>query len=44
LIVGVENTFNELKFLDKEVYENLRFLKSYDGNCEDLGIYFTHEY
>jgi hypothetical protein len=44
LIVGVENSFNELKSLDKIVYDNLLFLKNYEGNVQDLGLYFTHEY
>lgn len=44
LIVGVENTFNELKFLDEEVHKNLLFLKNYEGNAEMLDLYFSHEY
>lgn len=44
MLVGAENTFNDLKYLDPTVYENLRFLKTYDGDASDLGLYFTHEY
>lgn len=44
LIVGNENSFNELKSLDNTVYENLIFLKNYDGNVSELGLNFTHEY
>lgn len=44
LIVGVENTFNELKSLDKTLHDNLIFLKNYEGNVQDLSLTFSHEY
>uniref|UniRef100_A0AAV1UR90 HECT-type E3 ubiquitin transferase n=1 Tax=Peronospora matthiolae TaxID=2874970 RepID=A0AAV1UR90_9STRA len=35
------NQLNELPSLDPEIYKNLMFLKSYDGNIEDLGLTHT---
>ncbi|KAG7375508.1 hypothetical protein PHYPSEUDO_000937 [Phytophthora pseudosyringae] len=35
------NQLNELPSLDPEIYKNLMFLKSYDGDVEDLGLTHT---
>ncbi|GLE01208.1 hypothetical protein PINS_up010038 [Pythium insidiosum] len=35
------NHLNELPSLDQEIYKNLLFLKSYEGDVEDLGLTFT---
>ncbi|KAJ0407214.1 hypothetical protein P43SY_007989 [Pythium insidiosum] len=35
------NHLNELPSLDPEIYKNLQFLKSYEGDVEDLGLTFT---
>jgi ubiquitin-protein ligase E3 C len=44
LIVGNTNTLNQLKYLDKEIYDNLIFLKNYEGDAKDLMQTFAHEY
>ena len=41
LVVGRPNTLNELAQLDPEVSKNLQFVKTYDGNVEDLDLYFA---
>ena len=38
---GKNNYLNELESLDKEIYKNLKFLKTYEGNCQDLGLTFS---
>ncbi|KUF75957.1 E3 ubiquitin-protein ligase UPL6 [Phytophthora nicotianae] len=35
------NQLNELPSLDPEIYKNLMFLKSYEGDVEDLGLTHT---
>lgn len=35
------NQVDDLKTLDPEIYNNLMYLKYYDGNCEDLGLTFA---
>ena len=40
-IVGKSNFLEDLKSLDKEVYQNLKFLKSYQGDASDLCLTFT---
>mmetsp|Transcript_33248 Transcript_33248/g.24429 ORF Transcript_33248/g.24429 Transcript_33248/m.24429 type:complete len:96 (-) Transcript_33248:452-739(-) len=34
------NSVDDLKELDPEIYNNLIFLKYYEGNVEDLGLTF----
>ena len=31
---------SELQTLDKEMYKNLKFLKTYQEDVKDLGLYF----
>jgi len=40
-MVGKYNFLEDLKSLDKEVYQNLKFLKNYQGNAEDLSLNFV---
>lgn len=40
-ILGRFNFVDDLPSLDKELYRNLMFLKTYDGDCEDLGLNFA---
>lgn len=40
-MVGKYNFIEDLKSLDKEVYQNLKFLKNYEGNTEDLSLNFV---
>jgi len=41
-ILEVENSFNELKNYDPELFKNLVYLKDYDGDVEkDFGLDFT---
>ena len=41
-ILEIENSFNELKNYDPDLFKNLVYLKDYQGDCEkDLGIDFT---
>ena len=35
------NLINDLATLDPELYKNLLFLKSYDGDISDLDLYFS---
>lgn len=39
--LGKHNFLNELKGFDPELYKNLKFLKSYKGNANDLGLCFA---
>ena len=40
-MLGKQNFLKELKTLDNDLYKNLKFLKSYEGDISDLGLYFT---
>ena len=39
--LGKSNFLNELQSLDKELFNSLKFLKTYDGNVADLGLSFA---
>ncbi|KAF8937444.1 hypothetical protein BGZ58_002708 [Dissophora ornata] len=39
--LGQVNYLDDLPSLDPELYRGLMFLKNYDGNVEDLSLYFT---
>ena len=34
------NTIDDLKTYDKEIYNNMMYLKYYEGDAEDLGLTF----
>ena len=36
--VHKSNTIDDLKELDPDIYNNLMYLKYYEGNVEDLGL------
>lgn len=36
------NTLDDLKEVDKQVYDNLMYIKYYDGNVEDLCLYMSY--
>ena len=38
---GKNNYLSELESLDKEIYKNLKFLKTYKGDCKDLCLTFS---
>lgn len=38
---GKHNYLSELESLDKELYKNLKFLKTYEGDCKDLMLTFS---
>jgi ubiquitin-protein ligase E3 C len=38
---GKHNYLCELQSFDKEIYQNLKFLKDYKGDCKDLSLTFT---
>eukprot|EP01047_Picozoa_sp_COSAG01_P026135 COSAG01_NODE_1674_length_9542_cov_35.944827_6_plen_261_part_00 len=40
-ILGRYNFVDDLPSLDEELYRNLMFLKTYDGDCEELGLNFA---
>jgi ubiquitin-protein ligase E3 C len=40
-ILGQFNFVDDLPSLDEELYRNLMFLKTYDGDCEDLHLNFA---
>ena len=40
-LLGIENSFIDLKEYDSELYKNLVFLKNYEGNVEDLFLNFS---
>ena len=40
-ILGQFNFVDDLPSLDEELYRNLMFLKTYDGDCEDLSLNFA---
>eukprot|EP01113_Clastostelium_recurvatum_P007920 TRINITY_DN13708_c0_g1_i2.p1 TRINITY_DN13708_c0_g1~~TRINITY_DN13708_c0_g1_i2.p1 ORF type:complete len:671 (-),score=100.35 TRINITY_DN13708_c0_g1_i2:27-1859(-) len=40
-LLGHRNTFDELASLDPEIYKNLVFVKHYEGDVDDLGLYFS---
>lgn len=40
-LIGKQNSLNDLKSLDPELFKQLKFLKSYDGNIEDLSLTFS---
>ena len=40
-MIGKYNFVEDLKSLDKEVYNNLMFLKNYEGNIDELGLSFV---
>ncbi|QDZ19376.1 HECT domain-containing ubiquitin-protein ligase [Chloropicon primus] len=42
-IRGKKNGFDDLQTLDKELHNNLCFLRGYEGKIEDLGLYFAVE-
>ena len=42
-IRGKKNGFDDLQYLDKELHNNLCFLRGYEGKIEDLGLYFAVE-
>ena len=37
-LVKKSNSVDDLKELDPEIYNNLMYLKYYEGNVEDLGL------
>jgi hypothetical protein len=37
-LVNKSNTVDDLKELDPDIYNNLMYLKYYEGNVEDLGL------
>lgn len=39
--LGKNNFLNELQSFDNELYNNLKFLKTYKGDVSDLSLYFT---
>jgi len=40
-LMGKQNSLNDLKSLDRELFNSLNFLKNYtDGDIEDLEMYF----
>jgi len=39
-MVHKSNSIDDLKELDPEIYNNLIYLKYYNGNVEDLGLTF----
>ena len=39
-LISKPNSLNELKYLDFELYKHLNFLREYDGDLEDLELYF----
>jgi hypothetical protein len=39
--VDKSNSVDDLKTLDPDLYNNLMYLKYYEGNAEDLGLYFA---
>jgi ubiquitin-protein ligase E3 C len=39
--LGKKSYLDDLPLLDKELYQGLMFLKSYDGDIEDLSLYFS---
>lgn len=39
-MVGKYNFVEDLKSMDLELYNNLMFLKNFEGNCEDLALNF----
>lgn len=39
-LIGKQNSLNDLKSLDSELFKHLNFLKNYDGNVEDLCLTF----
>ena len=40
-MLGKTNFLTELQNLDKELYKSLKFLKTFDGDFNDLGLSFT---
>jgi len=40
-LIGKSNSLNDLKSLDPELYKQLIFMKTYDGDVADLSLYFT---
>lgn len=40
-LANKSNMISDLKFLDKDLFKNLNFLKTYDGNFEDLCLSFA---
>jgi hypothetical protein len=40
-MLGISNSLNELPTLDADLSKNLRFVKNYTGNMEDLGLCFA---
>ena len=40
-VLGQFNFVDDLPSLDEELYRNLMFLKTYDGDCDDLGLNFA---
>ena len=42
-IRGKKSGFNNLPSLDRELYDNLCFLRGFKGNVEDLGLFFAIE-
>lgn len=40
-LIGKQNSLNDLKSLDPELFKQLIFLKTYEGNVEDLMLSFS---
>jgi ubiquitin-protein ligase E3 B len=38
---GKHNYLAELQSLDEEIYKNMKYLKSYDGDVKDLFLTFS---
>lgn len=41
-LVRKNNTLDDLKAVDKQVYDNLMYLKYYEGDAEDLCLYMCY--
>jgi ubiquitin-protein ligase E3 C len=41
-LVRKNNTLDDLKTIDKQVYDNLMYLKYYEGDSEDLCLYMCY--
>lgn len=40
-LIGKQNSLNDLKSLDPELFKQLIFLRTYEGNTEDLSLSFS---
>lgn len=43
ILLGKSNHVDDLASLDPTLYKNLLFLKTFDGDFADLGLYFSHD-